>query len=201
MGEEISEVESGQDMKVIRTERRMCECCGQEHEVKIVLVKEESTFKDTPVEYAAVYTYCDAADELYADEQQTKENDIRYIDAYRKANGLLTSEQIQIIRKNYNISQGDLCLLLGWGGKTITRYESHQVQDRAHDFILRKLDQDPAWFLELLDRAKDELIEGHYQKYRLAALEQYKKARDLYLKKYLEACHIAEDATPSPTTP
>jgi len=34
------------------------------------------------------------------------------------------------------ISQSDLCLLLGWGGKTITRYESHQVQDIAHDTIL-----------------------------------------------------------------
>lgn len=29
-------------------------------------------------------------------------------------------------------------MLLGWGGKTITRYESHQVQDKAHDTILKK---------------------------------------------------------------
>lgn len=29
------------------------------------------------------------------------------------------------IRARYGISQSDLCLLLGWGGKTITRYESH----------------------------------------------------------------------------
>ena len=41
-------------------------------------------------------------------------------------------------------------MLLGWGGKTITRYESHQVQDKAHDTILKKIDQDPEWFLSLL---------------------------------------------------
>lgn len=43
-----------------------------------------------------------------------------------------------------------------WGGagKTITRYESHQVQDKAHDTILKKIDQDPEWFLSLLNDAK-----------------------------------------------
>ena len=33
--------------------------------------------------------------------------------------------------------------MLGWGSKTITRYESHQVQDRAHDTILKKISHDP----------------------------------------------------------
>ena len=60
---------------------------------------------------------------------------IRLKDAYRKKEGLLTSYEIADIRAKYEISQSDLCLLLGWGGKTITRYDSHQVQDRAHDTI------------------------------------------------------------------
>ena len=33
----------------------------------------------------------------------------------------------------------NLCMLLDWGGKTITRYESHHVQDKAHGTILKKL--------------------------------------------------------------
>lgn len=53
--------------------------------------------------------------------------------------GLLTSQQIRAVRTQYDISQRDLCILLGWGEKTITRYEGHQVQDRAHDAILKKL--------------------------------------------------------------
>ena len=84
------------------------------------------------------------------DEKLLQENDIRLKDAYREAENLLTSSEIIAIRTKYGISQIDLCTLLGWGAKTITRYESHQVQDRAHDTILKKLDQDPEWFLSLL---------------------------------------------------
>ena len=86
-----------------------------------------------------------------------QDNDIRLKDAYRKKEGLLTSAQIGEIRAKYGISQSDLCLLLGWGSKTITRYESHQVQDKAHDTILKKIDQDPEWFLSLLNGAKANL--------------------------------------------
>lgn len=57
----------------------------------------------------------------------------------------------------YGISQSDLCILLGWGGKTITRYEGHQVQDKAHDTILKKIDRDSEWLLSLLSNAKDNL--------------------------------------------
>ena len=58
------------DMKVIRSERRMCLCCMEEHEVKTVLVKEHATFKNRQVAYDALYTFCDVAEELYMDEQQ-----------------------------------------------------------------------------------------------------------------------------------
>ena len=126
------------DMKTIKSEKRLCTCCMEEHEVKTVLVREYATFKNVKVMYDASYLYCDIADELYMDEQQMQENDIKLKDAYRREEGLLTSTQISGIREKYNISQRDLCILLGWGGKTITRYESHQVQDKAHDTILKK---------------------------------------------------------------
>lgn len=110
----------------------------EEHEVKTVLVSENTTFKNVKVNYEAVYLYCDKAEELYMDEQQMQENDLRLKDAYRKSQGLLTSSEICDIRAKYKISQSDFCILLGWGGKTITRYEGHQVQDKAHDTILKK---------------------------------------------------------------
>ena len=128
------------DMKTIKSEKRLCTCCMEEHEVKTVLVREYTTFKNVKVMYDASYLYCDIVDELYMDEQQMQENDIKLKDAYRREEGLLTSTQIIGIREKYNISQRDLCILLGWGGKTITRYESHQVQDKAHDTILKKIE-------------------------------------------------------------
>ncbi len=161
----------------------------EEHEVKTVLIKDTSTFKNAKVTYEAEYLYCDVAEELYMDEQQLQKNDICLKDAYRQAEGLLTSAEIIAIRAKYGISQSDLCLLLGWGGKTITRYESHQVQDRAHDTILKKLDNDPEWFLSLLNDAKDNLSDESYHKYVDTATRLYEKEQDIYLRKAIEACY------------
>ena len=142
------------DMTIIKSEKRLCTCCMEEHIVKTVILKEHTIFKNQNVSYDATYFYCDNANEYYMDEEQIQINDINMKDAYRKTQGLLTSKEINNIRRKYSISQSDLCALLGWGGKTITRYESHQVQDKAHDSILRKLDNDPEWFIYLLKENK-----------------------------------------------
>lgn len=175
------------EMKIMCSENRLCTCCMEEHEVKTVGVMEHASFKNMYVDYEAAYFYCDAAEELYMDESQMRENDIAIKDAYRKVQGLLTSKEIIAIRAKYGISQSDLSILLGWGGKTITRYESHQVQDKAHDTILKKLDQDPEWFLNLLEGAKNNLPAESYRKYFDRATVLYEKDQDLYLRKAIEA--------------
>lgn len=175
------------DMKIMKSEKRLCPCCMEEHEVKTVLVEETATFKNSKVDYEASYLFCENAEELYMEESQIQENDIRLKNAYRRKQGLLTSEEIVAIRLKYGITQSDLCVLLGWGAKTITRYESHQVQDRAHDTILRKIGQDPEWFLVLLADAKEHFPETAYKKYFEAATQLYEKNKDIYLKKAIEA--------------
>lgn len=177
------------EMKILKSERMICSCCMEEHEVKTVQIKEKATFKDRKVAYNAIYMYCDATDELYMDEQQMRENDIRLKDAYRSAEGLLTSTDICNIRYKYGITQSDLCMLLGWGGKTITRYESHQIQDRAHDTILKKIDRDPEWFLFLLREAKDSIADDAYQKYLETATALYEADQDQYLRKTINASY------------
>ena len=140
-----------------------------------------------PVEYSAEYFYCDQANETYADEQQISSNDISMKNAYRVKMGLLTSHHIAVIRARYGISQSDLCLLLGWGGKTITRYEGHQVQDIAHDTILRKLAADPEWFLQLLKAEKKSLSSASFEKYLEAGTTLFEQDHDQYLKSAIMA--------------
>lgn len=135
----------------------------------IVDCREHNIFKGIPVEYPAQYYYCKRTEEYYADEAQIRANDISMKNAYRQKMGLLTSDDICAVRAKFCISQSDLCLLLGWGGKTITRYEGHQVQDIAHDTIIRKLSGDPEWFLALLETAKDSLSADSYSRYHEAA--------------------------------
>lgn len=169
-------------MKVLRKVDMLCPCCMEEHTVQVVSVSEHNVFKNVPVNYSVEYFYCDQANENYADEQQISSNDISMKNAYRERVGLLTSHQIAAIRARYGISQSDLCLLLGWGAKTITRYESHQVQDIAHDTILRKLDSDPEWFLQLLDAGKESLSPAAYAKYVETGTVLFEQDHDMYLK-------------------
>lgn len=72
------------NMKVIDTKKKLCVCCMEKHEVKTVLIKEHSTFKNVSVDYEAVYEFCDLAEVLFMNEQQIRENDIRLKNAYRK---------------------------------------------------------------------------------------------------------------------
>lgn len=178
------------DMKSLRTEKKMCSCCMKEHDVSVVCVTEQASFKNTSVNYAAEYFYCDVAEELYMDEAMIARNDISMKEAYRRECGLLTSKEISDIRSKYGISQSDLCTLLGWGGKTITRYEGHQVQDKAHDSILKKLNQDPEWFLRLLIDVKNTFSPQLYKKYYEKALELYEANQDQYLRKSIAAQYV-----------
>ena len=169
-------------MDTIQTVNRLCECCMEEHTVRHVMIHENTQFKGVSVPYDAHYFYCDRADELYVDEDMIARNDIAMKNAYRKMCGLLTTNEIFDIRGKYGISQQDLCRLLGWGDKTITRYEGHQVQDKAHDDILRKIDHDPKWFLDLLENAQAILPERAYSKYQKIARERYEHLQEVYLK-------------------
>lgn len=178
------------NMEVVHSEKCLCTCCMEEHEVKTVHVKEKTYFKNVPVDYEAVYYYCDIAEELYMDEKQMGMNDTAIKDAYRKSQGLLTSRGIIDIRRKYGISQGDLCVLLGWGGKTITRYEGHQVQDKAHDTILKKIENDPEWFLDLLIESKNNLPKDSYSKYFEIATVLYENSQDCYLRRAIEAKYV-----------
>ena len=174
-------------MEIIKKEYRLCPCCMEEHEVETVRVLETNIFKNQKIQYEATYDYCRQADELYAVEGMISTNDNVMKDAYRKQVGLLTSQEICEIRRKYSIGQTDLATILGWGGKTITRYESHQVQDVAHDTILRKIDDDPEWFLQLLDKSKEKFVPQVYQKYKSKAESIFLECGDHYLQKTLLA--------------
>ncbi len=176
-------------MKIINKFKRLCPVCMEEHDVSIVEIEETNVFKGEEVCYPARYHYCANSDEYYATEEQISDNDTSMKDAYRRKMGLLTSEDIMSIRQKFGISQSDLALLLGWGEKTITRYEGHQVQDVAHDSILRKIESDPEWYLELLNTYQEKHSMSSYHKYHDTALLIFEKQRDEYLQKSIQGAY------------
>jgi len=170
-------------MILIRKEMKMCFDCMKEHEIRVVKVEENNILKNEEIIFEAEYDYCENTDEFLENEEQIKKNDLAMKDAYREKQGLLTSEQIKKIRDKYNMSQKRFSETLGWGTATIIRYENHQVQDRAHDDILRKIDVDPKWFLEMLNRAKEEIGLKYFIKSYKNAVNEISKIENPYVFK------------------
>ncbi len=174
-------------MEIIRRDEKFCAYCMEQHMVETVRLNDSNTFKGEHVEYEAIYEHCPSTDEYYATEDQLSQNDIAMKNAYRKKMGRLTTEEICTIRRKYGISQADLSILLGWGEKTIARYEGHQVQDAAHDSILRKLDHDPEWFIQLLKQREDKFSPDIFRKYQEQADSLFQHCGNAYLQKSLSA--------------
>lgn len=174
-------------MTVLETRYRLCECCMKEHEVQIVSSEATGWVKGEEVGYNAIDFYCPRTGSFFDDEEMLEANDIAMKDAYRRKVGLLSVGELKDIRAKYRITQKDLSLILNWGGKTITRYESHQIQDSAHDTILRKLESDPEWFISLLNQSRDLISEDAYNKYMDAATRTFSAAGEKYLRSFINA--------------
>ena len=167
-------------MKLLKKEMKKCASCMEDHEVEIVEVEESGTFKGEKVNFIAVYEYCSNTEEYFETEEMMRTNSLAQKDAYRSKVGLLTSLEIRLIREKYDIGQKDFAEVLGCGQATIARYETQQIQDRAHDNILRKIDADPKWFLEMLEHAKNK-IRTKYAHYYKVAFELLSKKRAPYI--------------------
>ena len=168
-------------MKKLKSEKKLCLVCMEEHDVDTVEIIENEIFKDEEVTFSSIYEYCSNGEEYLETEEMIRVNSLSMKDAYRRKVGLLTASDILGIREKYGISQKDLSEVLAWGRATITRYENYQVQDRVHDDVLRKIDSDPKWFLEMLQRAKKKIPEKAFVKYQHEAKAQFKKKKNQYL--------------------
>lgn len=83
-----------------------------------------------------------------------------FYDAYKSAAGLLTSEEIVAIRKKHGLFAERFAPLLGFGAKTVMRYENGAIQSKEADYLIplarrddvaRKLSE---WSGVFLDRKK-----------------------------------------------
>ena len=169
-------------MKIISRVLQRCYMCSETHDVLIVEETQKTNYKGEEIVYSGVYEYCEYADEMFESEEMINVNRLKLIDVYRAKVGLLNSSQIVALREKYKLSQKDFSEMLEWGLATITRYENHQVQDRVHDDVMRKLDMDPVWFIELLERSKERLKPKVY----LRSLEAAKRVHDEMRMHYIK---------------
>ena len=109
-----------------------CLNCGCKRAFKRITARAETEVRGIRfgfVETRAVCTECGEA--VYVPEVNDENVQARE-DAYRKAAGLITIEEIQRIIKKYSIGAGPLAQALGFGEVTINRYLGGQLPSKAN---------------------------------------------------------------------
>ena len=133
-----------------------CPSCGKKIETKIVAKEETLMVKGKELTLKVNVRVCKDCGEEITDEELDGESLKLFYDEYKKSENLLTSREIAEIRNKFGLSQSALSRLLGFGEKTITRYENGSIQDLCHDNLLRLMRNYDS-FIEIWETRKNYL--------------------------------------------
>ena len=141
-----------------------CEQCGKYVDYTQEITHTEAfEIKGTRFNVSQTYGICPVCGEEVLSNTIEDQNVHRAHNAYRRALGSITAEEIQGIMDRYNIGAHPLSLLLGWGANTIERQMKHTIPNREHAAKLRSLN-DPRKMLSLLEGGKDRISSVAYEK-------------------------------------
>jgi len=149
-----------------------CSTCGDEREIEIREENESYPVKNELTEIVAQVTYCKHCGEQIWNEELDVNNLQKAYIQYRTVHGLLQPEDIKRIREKYNLTQTTFAKILGFGDKTIARYENGSIQDSAQNNLMELADY-PDVFELLLNKSMNLISTSDYEK-AVEALEKYK---------------------------
>jgi len=181
-------------------EKTFCEECRKDVEYIVETTVIMSNLKGEVYEYKGKKAVCtECGNEVYVAEIEDENLKALY-DAYRQKNGIISLEKIQEIPQKYNIGKRPLSLLLGWGEMTFSRYCEGDIPSKQYSDILQKVYDDPAFYMELLEKNKDNLKSSQaYEKSKRKVLEFLANGKkiDSKLEKTIQyLLHKCGDITP-----
>lgn len=133
-----------------------CDVCRKEVEVNLVKVKSEFKIRDLNIEAEITIPHCMHCNEVVTIQEIEDENSQILYEKYKELKGLLSAIEIINIRQKFNLSASDFAIILGFGEKTITRYENGSIQEFSHDNLIRHATQ-PHVLADLYQRQKHNL--------------------------------------------
>ena len=140
-----------------------CQRCGEEREIEIKDEKESYPVRKEQTEILAKVTYCKFCGEQIWNERLDANNLQEAYRQYRSNHGLLQPEDIKRIREMYGLSQTTFGKILGFGEKTIARYENGSIQEMAQNNLI-KLASYPVVFGLLVKQNKACLADNEFER-------------------------------------
>lgn len=144
-----------------------CPKCENEVESTIREVTETYPVKGENITIQAHVRFCNCCGTALWDDDLDEANLLKAFSEYRRMHQLLQPEDIRMIREKYNLSQTAYARVLGFGDKTITRYENGSVADVAQNNLML-LSQSPRIFKYLLERSKEKISAQDYENAQVA---------------------------------
>ena len=155
--------------KELLMKKQYCECCAKEVNTSIKEVKEAYQVKDIEIVIQSQIRFCVQCNTDLWDDGLDDENLKKAYQKYRDLKGLLQPEEIKAIRLKYNLTQAAFSKILGFGEKTITRYENGALQDVAQNNLILLI-KDPKNFNKLWQKNKHLLSKQEIEKYESLSL-------------------------------
>ncbi|MCK5154836.1 MAG: DUF4065 domain-containing protein [Spirochaetales bacterium] len=139
-----------------------CEECRDYVDFTIEEVKRDKEIRGISIEYTAKIAFCDeCTNELFVSE--LRDENLETINRnYRLTEGLIQVYEIGEVLEKYDIGKRPLSLILGWGEGTLSRYVDGDIPSRQYSDILKRLQTDFEFMLELLEKSKSKITERAY---------------------------------------
>ncbi len=162
-----------------------CPKCNKITLINIIKKEEVGDVKGQEIHSESNVPVCTiCGEEVFIEKYEEKNLDNAY-NVYREKNNILFVDEIKAIREQYGISQSDMAKALGWGAKTITRYENGDIPNRSHNGLLRLILQ-PSNFKQVFDDNKKNLEESEKDRIENAISRQCNSLK--YLKSGILSC-------------
>lgn len=145
--------------------------CEECHDMVVYLTEDimkEKVVKGKIIKFEGRRAYCPTCKkDLFV--ESIHDYNLNQLDAaYRKAEKLITVEEIQNLLELYDIGKKPLACLLGWGEVTLNRYVDGAIPTRNYSNTLLEILSDSKAFEKLLETNRDKISNVAYNKSKAA---------------------------------
>ena len=155
----------------MRERKDFCTECRRETSYTLKKIKINQTIREKKYTFEITAAFCNECGGEMGIPGLMDYNMKEIDEQYRKAEEVITVEDIERLMKLYNIGKAPLSLALGFGEVTISRYLAGQVPSKEYSDIMLHALASASYMKELLDRNREKIGETAYKKAHIAATQ------------------------------
>ena len=152
-----------------------CVCCREVKPYSVVKKNVKERIRDKDYSFVITAYVCDCCHHEMGVPGVFDLNSREIDEQYRKAESIVSIEDIRDLMEIFNIGKTPLSLALGFGEITITRYLEGQVPSKEYSDVIRRALCSPSFMKEMLLKNREKIADSAFTK-AMKAAENLEKA-------------------------